>query len=118
MAKKDKVPVRLTNQEDDGSTMISMEEEGGFFGRMFSPGTVATDVSGNTGEEDSEFDGSIDSGTIYTDMSDASQSESDDSSDESSTGSTVIRFDRDLRAKHRGACKNMTVGVICWIYFR
>ena len=91
--------------------MISVEEEAGFFGRLFSPGTVDTDVSGNSGEEDSEFDDSIDSGTIYTDMTGASQSESDGSSEASSTGSTMMRFDRELRAKHRGACKNMTVSV-------
>jgi len=98
--------------------MISMEEEEGFFGRLFSPGTVDTDVSGNSGEEDSAFDDSIDSGTIYTDMTGGSQSESDGSSDASTTGSTMMRFDRELRAKHRGACKNMTVSVFYCNYFR
>jgi hypothetical protein len=32
------------------------------------------------------------------------------SSDENSTSTAMIRFDRELRTKHRGACKNMTVG--------
>ena len=99
------------NDADGGSTVITMEDEG-FFGRLFSPGTVDTDVSG---DDDSVSDGSSDdSATIFTDekMS-ASESESGMSSDgeEASTSSSMIRFDRELRAKHRSACKNMTVCV-------
>ena len=33
----------------------------------------------------------------------------DESTAEASQTSTLVKFDRDLRARHRAACKNMTV---------
>ena len=104
MAKKQKESVRLSRADDDESINSIEEEEVGFFDRLFSPGTIDTDVSG---DEDTEFDDSVGSGTIYTDMT----GRSDEDSDESSTASTLILFDKELRAKHRSACKNMTVGI-------
>ena len=103
MAKKQKESVRLSRTDDDESIKSIEEEEVGFFDRLFSPGTIDTDVSG---DEDTEFDGSLGSGTIYTDMT----GRSDEDSDDFSTVSTLMRFNKELRAKHRSACKNMTVG--------
>jgi hypothetical protein len=103
MAKKQKESVRLSRTDDDDNSIE--EAEVGFFEGLFSPGTIDTDVSGD--EEDTEFDGSVGSGTIYTDMT----GRSDEDSEDSSTSSTLMRFDKELRAKHRSACKNMTVGI-------
>jgi len=107
MGKKERISLQI-NDGDDGSTVVTLEEEG-FFGRLFSPGTVDTDVSGSG--DDSQSDGSFGSRTFCsnTDIS-ASETETDMSSSEESTSSDLIRFDRELRAKHRGACKNMTSG--------
>lgn len=97
MARKDREAVVLTHEGDGGRAKDFEEEEMGFFERLFAPGTIDTDVSD---DEDDE------TGTLYTDYT----GESDGDTYESSHGSTVIRFDKDLRAKHRSACKNMTVG--------
>jgi hypothetical protein len=107
MRKKERVSLRINGGGDAVSTVMTLEDEG-FFGRLFSPGTVDTDVSG---DDITEFDGSVDSRTCYTDMSGSDMSDTDiSSSDENSTSTAMIRFDRELRTKHRGACKNMTVG--------
>jgi len=97
MAKKDKESVRL-NRTDDDSIVSCDEEPEGFFDRLFNPGTIDTDISG-----ESEFDESVDSQTIFTDQS------SDEESIETS-GSALAMFDKDLRARHRNACKSMTIG--------
>jgi hypothetical protein len=103
MAKTKKERVHLSRTETD--TKDAEEEPQGFFDRLFNPGTIDTDVSGD--ENETEFDGSECSGTIYTDMTGTSAS---NVSDESSAES-LARFDKELRAKHRSACKNMTVSV-------
>ena len=105
MAIKNKSGVRLSRNDDAEPNNKTGESDEGFFNRLFSPGTIETDVSGE--DYDTEIEGSVGSATYYTDIT----GQSDDSSDESSMGSTVIRFDKDLRAKHRNACKNMTVGI-------
>lgn len=102
MAKTKKERVHLSRTETD--TKDAEEEPQGFFDRLFNPGTIDTDVSGD--ENETEFDGSECSGTIYTDMTGTSAS---NVSDESSAES-LARFDKELRAKHRSACKNMTIG--------
>lgn len=78
------------------------------FQRLFAPDSVETDVSA---EDDDDYshrtDGhSLDSATYYG----SDDSGSDDETDEPSATSTLLKFDRDLRARHRGACKNMTNG--------
>lgn len=77
------------------------------FHQLFAPGTMETDVS-----EDSQYD-SQDSRSQFTDMTGSLDEDEDDAHDDStgepSTSSTLIKFDRDLRARHRAACKNMTV---------
>ena len=78
------------------------------FHRLFAPDTMETDVS-----EDSQFD-SLGSASQYTDMSGSideyeESDANDESTAESSQTSTLVKFDRDLRARHRAACKNMTV---------
>jgi hypothetical protein len=103
MAKTKKERVHLSRTETD--TKDAEEEPQGFFDRLFNPGTIDTDVSDD--ENETEFDGSECSGTIYTDMTGTSAS---NVSDESSAES-LARFDKELRAKHRSACKNMTVSV-------
>ena len=105
MAKKDKERVRLSRRSNEEDSDIE-EEELGFFDRLFSPGTIDTNYSDY--EDDTQFDGSVDSGTC-TDMT--GSVESDGFTEDSSTASTNIRFDKELRAKHRSACKNMTVGI-------
>lgn len=103
MGRKSKDAGRSGNQDD--------REQDGFFGRLFSPGTVDTSVSENSVEEfDSDFDESIDSGTYYTDIDDSQSEESDEFTEESSHGASLVRFDKELRAKHRAACKSMTIG--------
>lgn len=111
MAKKDKERVRLSRRSEDEDSYIEDEEELGFFDRLFSPGTIDTNYSEY--EDDDQFDGSVDSGTC-TDMT--GSVESDGFTEDSSTASTNIRFDKELRAKHRSACKNMTVGIYVSFY--
>ena len=100
MAKKDRERVRLS-RTNDSSYKYDEVEELGFFERLFSPGTVDTDISEYEG---TEFGDSVDDETIYT--------EEDSDTSESSTGSNFERFDKELRGKHRSACKNMTVGIL------
>ncbi len=91
---------------DDKSSIGFKQKEGkhmSLFQRLFAPESIETDVSG-----DSES-GSLDSATHFTDMSGSEEEDNDESTAEPSTTSTAIKFDRDLRARHRGACKNMTV---------
>jgi len=96
----------LSRRDEESIAKSNEDEEEGFFDRLFSPGSIETDYSG-----DSDFDGSVDSETIYTNMTGASHSEdSEGLTEESSVGSTLIRFDKELRAKHRSACKSMTIG--------
>jgi hypothetical protein len=78
------------------------------FQRLFAPGSLESEFSD---DELSETE-SMDSGTQFTDMSGSvdSDSDSDDSTEPSAT-STQLKLDRDLRARHRAACKNMTVSV-------
>jgi hypothetical protein len=77
------------------------------FQRLFAPDSVETDVS-----DDSEYD-SQDSRSHFTDVTGShdedDDEEHDDSTAERSTTSSVIQFDKDLRTRHRAACKNMTV---------
>ena len=78
------------------------------FHQLFAPDTMETDVS-----EDSQFD-SLGSASQYTDMTgsideDDESEANDESTGEASQTSTLIKFDRDLRSRHRAACKNMTV---------
>ena len=71
------------------------------FERFFAPASADTSVSSASDEERS-FDSRSHVSTL---------SGSSDGSDESScsSSSSAQRFDRELRAKHRSACKNMTV---------
>eukprot|EP00537_Pseudo-nitzschia_pungens_P003368 CAMPEP_0172367352 /NCGR_PEP_ID=MMETSP1060-20121228/20858_1 /TAXON_ID=37318 /ORGANISM="Pseudo-nitzschia pungens, Strain cf. cingulata" /LENGTH=494 /DNA_ID=CAMNT_0013091573 /DNA_START=82 /DNA_END=1566 /DNA_ORIENTATION=+ len=120
MAKKSKEGSRPSNNDrKTKSKRVEEEEEDeeedqndGFFGRLFSPGTVDTSVSENTDDEEyeSDSDESAGSGTYYTDVTGDSDSGSEESSTARSNGSSLVRFDRDLRAKHRAACKSMTIG--------
>lgn len=108
---------RRNHRSDDGSTVMTMEEDGFFSRLFFSPGSVDTDVSGSDDDGDeSQSEGTLGTRTYCSTVS-ASETESDMSgSDEDSTSPDLIRFDRELRAKHRGACKNMTVSVmLCFL---
>jgi hypothetical protein len=70
------------------------------FQKFFTPGSASTSVS--SGSDD---DRSRDSFSYHSSISGSS-----DYTGESSCDSSVLQFDRELRAKHRAACKNMTVG--------
>ncbi len=96
MSKKTSSTKRSSIHDDESAD----EEEMGFFESLFAPGTIDTDVSGD--EYDTEFDNSVDSGTIYS---------GSEGLTEESDASAMIRFDKELRSKHRSACKNMTVGI-------
>lgn len=121
MPRNNRVSLR-TNIDDERAATTNKsvdvddeKEAEGFFGRLFSPGTVDTSVSEESrGEYDSEFDDdSAESGTFGTDVSgDSKYDDSDESSGASSTGSSIVRFDKELRAKHRAACKSMTVSFL------
>ena len=86
----------------------------GIFRQLFSPGSAAT--SGSESNDDTA--GSAESETRVSTLS-GSMSGSVDSSDDDDAGrksrrsrkasNSAYKFDRDLRARHRGACKNMTV---------
>jgi hypothetical protein len=96
-------------QGGDGASaaVISEEKESkkhmSLFQRLFAPESLETDVSGDSDS------GSLDSATHFTDDASGSDEENDESTGEPSTSSSAIKFDRELRARHRGACKNMTV---------
>jgi hypothetical protein len=105
-SKEDDKTTSVTDDgEDDNGRMTSL------FHRLFAPGSIETDVS-----EDSQYD-SLDSHSQYTDMSGSADEDGrsgksegpDDSTVDGSDTSTLIKFDRDLRARHRAACKSMTV---------
>jgi hypothetical protein len=119
MGRKQSSVSKEKSKEDEGTTASAaseepQEEEVGrmsLFHRLFAPDTMETDVS-----EDSQYD-SLGSASQYTDVTGSIDDEDDDSEvNDESTGeasqtSTLIKFDRDLRARHRAACKNMTVRV-------
>lgn len=95
--------MKLDDNKSD-FTEEKKDERMSLFQRLFTPESVETDVS-----DDSES-GSLDSATHFSEMSGSEEDEeNDESTAEPSTTSTMIKFDRDLRARHRGACKNMTV---------
>jgi hypothetical protein len=113
-SKEEAMPVKPANNDDKTTTDISEEappDQGkmSLFHRLFAPGSMETDVS-----EDSQYD-SQDSRSQFTDMTGSLDEEDeeghDDSTGEPSATSTLIKFDRDLRARHRAACKNMTVSL-------
>lgn len=93
--------------DDKSSGVISKEKDGkkrmSLFQRLFAPESIETDVSGDSDSE------TLDSATQFTDASSSDGEKNDDSTGEPSNSSTAIRFERDLRLRHRGACKSMTV---------
>jgi len=102
-------------EDDNRSTTEASEEEDeetvkmSLFQRLFSPGSVETDVSDDD-DDDSQSGTSLGSGTQYSeDLSESTEGQ-DESTCEYSATSSLIKFDKDLRARHRAACKYMTVG--------
>jgi hypothetical protein len=85
----------------------SIEEEAkpSIFTRLFGEtGSAASSYS----HSDDDEDDTLDTDTKLSTRSGSSNETSDN--DETEDGDRELaRFDRDLRAKHRGACKNMTV---------
>jgi hypothetical protein len=92
---------------EKSSTVSEDKEEGrmSLFQRLFAPESIDTDASGDSDS------GSLDSATHFSDMSGSDDEDNDDSTQQASATSSMIKFDRDLRARHRGACKNMTVRI-------
>jgi hypothetical protein len=95
-----------TSRSDRSQETPETEEEGktSIFQRLFAPGSVDTSVSSQSNEDDSAG-----SETNLSTLSGSSGESDDGSSDNSDSEGGLQRFDRELRAKHRGACKNMTV---------
>lgn len=105
----DQMSYDVSAQDADGDL-----EKMSLFDRLFAPDSMESDVS-----EDSQFD-SVDSRSQFSDTTESVdeeedvRGEGDDSTGEPSATSTLIKFDRDLRARHRTACKNMTVRTDDW----
>jgi len=75
---------------------VEEEEKPSIFMRLF--GETGTPSYSDSDDEDATL------GTNNTDSTGTSDNDETDDGDRE-----LARFDRDLRAKHRGACKNMTV---------
>ena len=92
--------------EDNVEEKEGNSEGRSIFHRFFAPASIDTSVSSDG--EDDHSQGS--------DSSHSSLSKSSEDTGESSCSSTAQRFDRDLRSKHRAACKHMTVGTMNLIF--
>jgi hypothetical protein len=68
--------------------------------------SIFTRFFGETGTHASSDYDSDDDDTLGTNTGSSEETENDETDD---GDRELARFDRDLRAKHRGACKNMTV---------
>lgn len=80
-----------TSEGEETEEEVADGQDKSIFHQFFAPGSLDTSVSSDDQSEDSRLTSSSgDSGA-------------------SSCSSSVLRFDRDLRAKHRAACKQMTV---------
>jgi len=91
--KQESSPASFDTQEKDS-------DKGSMFQRLFAPMSADTSVSSASDERSLESHSNV-----------SMMSGSSNGSDESSCSSSrsAQRFDRELRAKHRGACKYMTV---------
>lgn len=92
---------RNSDDQSQNSGETTEPEKASMFERLFAPASLDTSVSSH-----SDDDQSMGSKSNLSTLS-GSTDGSGDSSDSSSAG--IRQFDRELRAKHRGACKNMTV---------
>jgi hypothetical protein len=100
--------------EEKGETASSARElKTGIFRQFFSPGTADTSGSETNDDESTESGTRLSTISASTGSMDSSDGEDVDrrSSRRSSRrpSNSTQKFDRDLRARHRGACKNMTV---------
>lgn len=94
------VSVASYETEDNDEEKEEKTKPRSIFHQFFAPGSLDTSVSSDG--EDDQSQGSH--------SSHSSLSKSSEDTGESSCSSTAQRFDRDLRAKHRDACKHMTNG--------
>lgn len=105
MSKKE-AEKRYDNATDQDENEVNDEGQGdegrSIFERLFAPASLDTSVS-----SDSNGDQSQDSRSYVSSLSGSSEGTDDDTS--CSSLRSVQRFDRRLRAKHRSACKSMTV---------
>ena len=81
------------------------ERKSSFFSGLFSPGSAESSVSSSQDED------SVGSSTNLSTVSSASDETDSRTANTESIGGNQEKFDRDRRAKHRAACKNMTVSV-------
>ena len=99
----------FTSEESEGN------EDGGknMFQRIF--------MGASGGSSTRSYDDSVGSGTVDTES--ASEYTGGDETEDGSVGPEeesdrgLQKFDRELRAKHRAACKNMTVSYVNEIIF-
>lgn len=102
----------MANEKTENQSVTTVETsdksekespKGNMFERLFAPQSADTSVSSATDD-----DRSLDSRSNLSTLS-GSSNDSDNSS--CSSARSTQRFDRELRAKHKNACKNMTVSV-------
>ena len=102
--------IRKRRSKSYASEESEEREEGGktMFQRIF---------MGGSGGSSESYDDSVGSATLDTDSASeyTGGDQTDDGSDgpEEESGRGMQKFDRELRAKHRAACKNMTVSFRC-----
>jgi hypothetical protein len=101
--------VKKTKATRSLETAESEEEAkaGSIFQRLFAPASVGTSYS-------QDDDGSAGSETHLSTLSasTASHDSSDGETENQDSKVDLQKFDRELRARHRGACKNMTVSLV------
>lgn len=94
----------MRNVELEPSIESKENDEGkpSFFSGLFAPGSA--DTSGSSSDDDSAG-----SSTNQSTLSDSEDETDTLTQTTASKGAALERFDRELRAKHRAACKSMTV---------
>ena len=101
----------LSNEDDGGG---EKNEKKNLFQRLFSQDSDETEASDDDDDDDDHADdktyGSGASATYYESDSDSDSDEEEHTEGPSTTASSLLAFDRDLRARHRIACKNMASG--------
>jgi hypothetical protein len=99
--------VKKTKDTRSLATAESEEEveevKASIFQRLFAPASAGTSYS-------QDDDGSAESEANLSTLSVSTASH--DSRDEESEKTGLHKFDRELRTRHRGACKNMTVSLV------
>lgn len=100
--KKTKDTRSLTASESEEEVEVE-EVKASIFQRLFAPASAGTSYS-------QDDDGSAESEANLSTLSVSTASH--DTRDEETEKTGLQKFDRELRTRHRGACKNMTVSLV------